>query len=173
MRPRAWATLTPVARPEPAYPGAVTEYRVVRTDDPVAAKLLAEYFDLRAQGMPGYRVVLPDPAAFTAGGGVFLVAWLDGAQIGCGGIRMLDPLRAEVKHLYLRPAARGSGHGRALLEELERRARLFGATEVVLDTNARLAAAQRLYRSAGYAKIEPYNDNPNATHWFGKALSGQ
>ena len=70
----------------------------------------------------------------------------------------------------MRPAARGTGLGRALLTELERQAALLGATEVVLDTNERLAAAQSLYRSSGYAEVEPYNDNPNATHWFRKAL---
>ena len=71
----------------------------------------------------------------------------------------------------MRPAARGTGLGRALLGELERRAALLGATEVVLDTNARLAAAQHLYRSSGYAETSPYNDNPNATHWFSKRLA--
>ena len=40
----------------------------------------------------------------------------------------------------------------------------------VLDTNATLEAAQALYRSSGYGEIEPYNDNPNATHWFRKEL---
>jgi GNAT superfamily N-acetyltransferase len=62
------------------------------------------------------------------------------------------------------------GLGKALLAELERRAREFGATEVVLDTNAALVEAGGLYRSAGYAEVEPYNDNPNATHWFRKEL---
>jgi GNAT superfamily N-acetyltransferase len=75
-----------------------------------------------------------------------------------------------VKHLYLRPSARGSGLGRALLEGLEQHAARLGATEVVLDTNARLEAAQQLYRSSGYVEVQPYNDNPNATHWFRKGL---
>jgi hypothetical protein len=40
----------------------------------------------------------------------------------------------------------------------------------VLDTNASLDAAQGLYQSAGYQEIPAYNDNPNATHWFGKRI---
>jgi hypothetical protein len=28
-----------------------------------------------------------------------------------------------------------------------------------------------LYASAGFTPIEPYNDNPNATRWYGKALT--
>ena len=44
------------------------------------------------------------------------------------------------------------------------------ARVVVLDTNATLEAAQSLYRSSGYAEIDAYNDNPNATHWFARSL---
>lgn len=141
------------------------------TDAPVADELLGEYFTSRELGMPGYRVFRPDPAQFEPPAGVFLVAELDGAAVGCGGVRMLAPGRAELKHLWVRPAARGAGLGRALLGELERRAVELGATQIVLDTNERLEAAQSLYRSSGYADIPPYNDNPNATHWFRKSLT--
>ncbi len=149
------------------------EFLATRTDDSDAADLLDEYFAMREHGMAGYRIVHPAPEAFLEPAGVFLVARRDGEAIGCGGIRMLDPSRAEVKHLYLRPSARGTGLGRALLETLEEHAARLGATEVVLDTNARLEAAQGLYRSSGYEEVPPYNDNPNATHWFRKPLADQ
>lgn len=149
------------------------EYRATPTTDPTAAELLDEYFALREHGMSSYRTFRPDPALFTGDAGVFLVAWDGGNPVGCGGIRMLDPATAEVKHLYVRPEARGTGLGRALLRELERRAAVLGATAVVLDTNERLEAAQRLYRSSGYTEVEPYNENPNATHWFRKELPAQ
>jgi ribosomal protein S18 acetylase RimI-like enzyme len=68
-------------------------------------------------------------------------------------------------------AARGRGAGRRLLEELERRAVRYGAEDLVLDTNASLEAAGGLYRSSGFTEIEPYNANPNATHWYGKRVS--
>ena len=152
-------------------PPLVPHYVPTPVDDPVADELLGEYFASRELGMPGYRTFRPDPAAFAGDAGVFLVVHVDGAPVGCGGIRMLTPARAEVKHLWVRPAARGTGLGRQLLEELERRAAARGATDVVLDTNARLEAAQGLYRSSGYLDVPPYNDNPNATHWFRKELS--
>jgi len=148
----------------------VLQFVPTPTTDPDAAELLDEYFAMREHGMSGYRIVHPDPAVFTEPAGVFVVAVVDGDAVGCGGIRMIGPGRAEVKHLYVRPSTRGTGLGRALLEELERRASVLGATEVVLDTNARLEAAQGLYLSAGYVEVDPYNDNPNATHWFRKAL---
>jgi ribosomal protein S18 acetylase RimI-like enzyme len=148
----------------------VLDFVPTPTDAPVADELLGEYFTSRELGMPGYRTFRPDPALFVPPAGVFLVTEVDGSAIGCGGIRMLTPDRAEVKHLWVRPAARGTGLGRALLLELERRAAELGATEIVLDTNERLEAAQSLYRSSGYVDTEPYNDNPNATHWFRKVL---
>jgi ribosomal protein S18 acetylase RimI-like enzyme len=81
-------------------------------------------------------------------------------------------VRYEVKHLWIQPHLRGRGIGKALLAELERRATEFGASEVVLDTNAALVEAGGLYRSSGYTEVPPYNDNPNATHWYRKALQG-
>ncbi len=152
----------------------VPVFRVASVTDPDAHELLAEYFAMRAAGFDpaagSYRTVFPDPDRFTGDAGVFLVVEDDGVPVGCGGIRMLEPHRAEVKHLYLRDAVRGRGWGRLLLAELERRARELGATESVLDTNVSLAAAGSLYRSSGYVEIPPYNDNPNATTWFRKKL---
>jgi ribosomal protein S18 acetylase RimI-like enzyme len=143
-------------------------------DDPVAVRLLDEYFRARAEGFVGgeYRRAAVDPAAFEPPNGQFLVVFTDDdIAVGCGGVRMIGPDRAEIKHLWLDPSTRGRGWGRTLLTELEARAVGFGARVVVLDTNATLEAAQGLYRTSGYDEIDPYNDNPNATHWFGKSLT--
>jgi len=156
----------------------VTAFSPIPVDDPLAAELLDEYFTSRELGFTshpgGYRIVHPDPATFTPPAGVFVVVTADdGTVIGCGGLRMLNPSRGEIKHLWMRPTARGTGAGRALLADLERRAAEFGATEVVLDTNESLEAAQHIYRTSGYSEVEPYNDNRNATHWFRKSIVGQ
>ncbi|WP_347345035.1 GNAT family N-acetyltransferase [Microbacterium sp.] len=154
----------------------MTRLRAVRTDDPGAHELLAEYFALRAGTFPGgaYTTVFPDPAAFEPPAGVFLVVEHEGRAVGCGGIRLVadGPLgrRYEVKHLYLRPESRGRGWGRLLLDGLESRAREWHGAELVLDTHHTLEAAGGLYARAGFAEIEPYNDNPNATRWYGKPL---
>jgi|SRR6185312_16265800 len=154
-----------------------------------AHTLLTEYFTSRELSFPEaqgrYRPVYPSAEAFTPPRGVFLVVEGPGpdgeaADVGCGGIRRLetaegdhahtDLVRFEVKHLWLEPHTRGHGYGRALLQELERRARGFGARELVLDTNDSLTAAGGLYRSSGFVTIAPYNDNPNATTWYAKTL---
>lgn len=149
-------------------------FRVAAVTDPDAHELLTEYFAMRTAGFDraagSYRTVFPDPARFTEPDGVFLVVDDAGSPVGCGGIRMLDAHRAEVKHLYLRDSMRGRGWGRMLLAELEEHASRLGAREMVLDTNVALEAAGSLYRASGYVETEPYNDNPNATLWFRKAL---
>ena len=148
-------------------------FRSVPVTDATAHALLAEYFAYREQTFPnarGYVTTFPAAAPFVEPAGVFLVVELDGASVGCGGIRSLGGSRFEVKHLWLQPAAQGRGLGRALLAELESRARQLGATELVLDTNASLEAAGRLYLSSGYTDTEPYNDNPNATNWYRKRV---
>lgn len=143
-------------------------------DSPAARQLLDAYFAERVAGFDrsagDYQVNRPDPAKFMPPQGVFLVLEDEGEPVGCGGVRMLDAERGEIKHLYLRDSARGRGWGRLILDELEDRARALGATAAVLDTNATLTAAGGLYRAAGYSEIPPYNDNPNATLWFRKEL---
>lgn len=147
-------------------------YRESRVDEPAAQRLLTEYFESRELGFVGgdYRTVFPSNQTFASPDGVFVIVEDGGADVGCGGLRRLAQGQLEVKHLWLEPGTRGKGLGRALLAELERRARLLGATELVLDTNASLEAAAGLYRSSGFVDIPAYNDNPNATNWYRKAL---
>lgn len=153
--------------------------RVCAVDEPDAHELLDEYFRLRAVGFADqeivYTVAFPDAAVFVPPAGVFLVLESDeGVAVGCGGMRRVadGPYgpRYEVKHLYLRPETRGRGWGRLLLGDLIRRAREWDAAELVLDTHHTLIAAGGLYASAGFREIEPYNDNPNATRWYGLRL---
>lgn len=148
-------------------------------DAPDAHELLAEYFRSRTDGFADldvvYTTTFPAPAAFVPPAGVFLVLDDDeGRPVGCGGIRLIADgphgTRYEVKHLYLRPETRGRGWGRLLMEALEARARDLGAKELVLDTHHSLEAAAALYAKTGFEAIERYNDNPNASRWYGKVI---
>lgn len=158
------------------------EFTPVSVTDAGSITLLTQYFSDRASTFPaagGYRTTFPSPEHFVPPRGVFLLV-SENAQprtfVGCGGIRRIEDgdggaVRFEAKHLWLQPQVRGRGWGRLLLNELEERAREFGATELVLDTNASLAAAGQLYQSSGYEDVPPYNDNPNATNWYRKMLA--
>jgi ribosomal protein S18 acetylase RimI-like enzyme len=156
----------------------MVDFLEVPVGDDRAQSLLTSYFADRARTFPAgpsaYQTVFPEPARFVPPEGAFLLVRDDTTReaVGCGGIRRLSEARYEVKHLWLEPVARGRGWGRRLLAQLELRAASFGATEVVLDTNASLEAAAGLYRSSGYGTVPPYNDNPNATNWYLKTLRG-
>ncbi len=114
-----------------------------------------------------------DPAEFAPPGGLFLVAYAGGAAAGCGGWRAHGS-EAEIKRMYVMPAARGRGLARRLLAELERTARAAGHHRVILETGRQQPEAVALYRSAGYADIPAYGYyacSPHSMH-FGKVLRG-
>jgi putative acetyltransferase len=109
-----------------------------------------------------------------AGDGAFVIAYLDNVAVGCGAVRRLDDGTAELKRMYVAPSLRGRGIGRALVEALEREARLLGVTKVVLETGTRLAAAITLYEAMGYSRIPlfgEYLSSPDTSLCFGKSLA--
>ena len=116
-------------------------------DDPDAAALRAE---LEADVVvrygydnePGAKPSADDVA-------VFLVAVAE-TPLGCGGLRLLGEGVAEIKRMWVRPAARGRGVGRALLAALEDEARARGVTRMKLETGDRQQEAVAMYLRAGY-----------------------
>lgn len=61
-----------------------------------------------------------DPAEFAPPRGLFLVGYLDGIAVACGGWRRRPPDGVEIKRMYVTESARGRGLARRLLAELER-----------------------------------------------------
>ncbi len=100
--------------------------------------------------------------------GVVLVARDDdGTPLGCGALRALGDGLAEVKRMYVVPAARGRGVSRAVLAGLEEAARGSGWTTLRLETGPLQPEAIGLYTSAGYRPIEAfgaYVGDPDAEH---------
>lgn len=112
----------------------------------------------------------PDHDDYRQPQGAFLIAWSDGQPVGCGAWKRLDATTGEIKRLWTDKNVRGLGIGRRLLRTLEGLVRDAGMTQVQLDTNRTLSAAQALYRSEGYKEIPRYNDSPYAHMWFRKEL---
>jgi len=117
-----------------------------------------------ARSLPAADQEMSPPA------GVFLVATLHSEAVGCGGLKFHDSAPAEVKRMWVAPAARGLGLGRRLLTELESHAAAHGVTVLRLETNGSLAEAISLYRSSGYHEVAAFSDEPYAHHWFEKTL---
>src|SRR5918994_3333640 len=85
----------------------------------------------------------------------------DGTALGCGALRALGDGVAEVKRMYVVPAARGRGASKAVLAGLEDAARERGWTALRLETGPRQPEAVALYEGAGYRPIPafgPYAD---------------
>jgi ribosomal protein S18 acetylase RimI-like enzyme len=84
-----------------------------------------------------------------------LLAEVDGQVAGFACLRVVPCLLyaepyAELTELYVDPGHRRRGVGRALIGAAEQLARARGAAEVIIMTGVGNAAAQTLYRAAGY-----------------------
>jgi DNA-binding MarR family transcriptional regulator/GNAT superfamily N-acetyltransferase len=102
--------------------------------------------------------------------GAFVVAYLRGEAIGCGAVKHHPGDVTDIKRMWVAESGRGFGLGRRLLEHLEGLARGRGSTTARLETGDVLLEAIALYRSAGYAEVPPFNDEPYADRWFSKEL---
>lgn len=116
------------------------------------------------------------PGTYAEPDGVLLLASVDGAPAGCCALRPLitsdHPNACEMKRLYVRPAFRGFGLGRRLVEHTMTCAQLAGYSNMLLDTLSDMEAARALYQEAGFVEIPPYYHNPLAgAHYLKVALS--
>jgi len=91
-------------------------------------------------------------------GAAFVIARENGEAIGCGAIRPRTDTIAEVKRVYVRPAARCRGVAVHIMHALEQLAREAGFNEIWLETGLPQHAAIRLYESLGYTRIAAFGD---------------
>lgn len=164
--------------------GAVVVTRADLTSDVARELITALNAELAAEyPEPGATHFRLDPAEVDAGNGVFLVAHLDGAPVGCGAVRRLrgeqiergvGSATGEVKRMYVAPQARRRGVARALLARLEDEARTLGLTRIVLETGVRSNDALALYRGSGFTDIPAYGEyvlSPATSVCLGKTLT--
>ncbi|MGH4024919.1 MAG: GNAT family N-acetyltransferase [Pseudonocardiaceae bacterium] len=128
-------------------------------DHPDAQRLIADVQQVYVQRYGGEDPTPTDAREFAAPRGTFVVGYLDGVAVACGGwrVRAAGPDfaagDAELKRMYVVPELRGRGLSRVLLAELERRAVAVGLRRLVLETGVRQPEAIGLYVSSGYAEI--------------------
>lgn len=151
------------------------EFRPCPVDEEPAAALVAAMSDDIAALYDGLDLSGADmpkagPAELGPPGGTFVVGFEDGTPVCCGAIKRLPDGACEIKRMFVAKDARGRGVARALLAELERRARAMGYEIARLDTGPRQTRAQRMYERAGYAPIGNFNANPVASFFGEKRL---
>ena len=101
------------------------------------------------------------PGAYAAPSGRLFLAQYEQQAAGCVALRKLEAKICEMKRLYVRPAYRGKGLGRILVERVIAEARAIGYERMRLDTVASsMQDAVELYRRMGFKEISPYRENP-------------
>jgi putative acetyltransferase len=96
----------------------------------------------------------------------------DGGAIGCGALELHEGY-AELKSVYLMPAARGRRLGQEITRRLEETARTLGFDLLRLETGNRSPWAVRTYERAGYhhcARFGAYPENAYSVY-MAKRLS--
>ncbi|NYI42708.1 bifunctional helix-turn-helix transcriptional regulator/GNAT family N-acetyltransferase [Demequina lutea] len=148
---------------------------IVDPDSRDARWCVGEFFaEIDALFDTGYdpsKAVAVGAADLTPPHGAFLVAYLHGQPVGCGGVKLPEGEPAFLKRMWVAPSARGLGVAGLMLDRLEALAAEVGATAVTLDTNSKLTAAGRLYGTRGYVEVPDFNGEPHADRWYRKELS--
>ena len=125
-------------------------------DQPDVLALLAKADERSASLYPeDSRHGLAVPALVSCGVR-FFVARQDGHALGCGGYVLLPEKAAEVKRLFVDPAARGRGIGAAIVRTVEAAAAGEGVRTLFLETGVKSFEALRLYRRLGFAECGPF-----------------
>jgi DNA-binding MarR family transcriptional regulator/predicted GNAT family N-acyltransferase len=137
------------------------------------ACLTAYYTELADRFEDGFDVSRssdPDAGDMRRPRGAFVLAVSDGQALGCAGLKGTDKGYAEVKRLWVSPAARGLGLARRLMTEVERIAGEIGVEVLRLDSRSILSEAVALYRKTGWTEIGRFNDDPYPDMFFEKRL---
>ncbi len=122
----------------------------------------------------GFDQELADlPGCYAPPAGRLWLARVDGAVVGCVGLRPYGEGKCEMKRLYLREGSRGLGFGRRLAELTVAAAQEIGYPVMRLDTVPKLTAAIALYRDMGFVEVsEPEPDGaPDGLLVFEKRLA--
>ena len=148
--------------------------------DPVAQALIAELQQEFVVRYGGPDETPLDPTHFDAPAGAFFVGWLSGSPVATGAWRLRPDVTAlgrtvaaEIKRMYVVPAAQRRGLARSMLAHLEATATEAGADLMVLETGLAQPEAIALYESSGYEPVEGfgyYKDAPSV-RYFGKRLA--
>ena len=104
-------------------------------------------------------------------GATVVVARVDGKAIGMGALVLKDGY-AEIKRMFVRPEARGTGTADGILHLLEATARSAQVDALKLETGPLQPAALVFYERHGFTRIPAFGDYPEGEYsvFYGKSL---
>ena len=142
-------------------------------DAPEVARLLHDFNTEFDEPVPEVGLLARRVADFIERGEAIFLLVGDGPD-GMAELRfrpslMSGALDAYLEELYVAPARRGRGLGRALLEAAMEAARTQGATHMDLGTSEDDTAARALYESEGFTNREGRPDGP-VMHFYEREL---
>ena len=114
--------------------------------------------DLEFQGFSRELATLP--GGYAPPLGCILLAACRGNYVGCVALRPLESRICEMKRLFVIPKYRGRDIGRTLACSVIDRARQIGYEKMRLDTIESMKAANKLYLSLNFRRIQAYCYNP-------------
>jgi putative acetyltransferase len=120
----------------------------------IVSETLAEFgFPVESDGIDADLADVPH--SYQSRGGVFRVIVDEaGSVVGCGGLYPVDDDAVELRKMYFRPAVRGKGMGRALLDDLVAEATQRNFSRIELETASHLETAIALYQRAGFIETK-------------------
>jgi putative acetyltransferase len=141
--------------------------------DDVRALLAQHFAEMQAGSPPEACHVLPIDALKAAGIRFFTLRE-DGALLGCGALKRLEPGHGEIKSMRTADYALGRGVGKAMLDHLIAKAKEDSISRISLETGSteQFAAANRLYQKQGFelsGRFGGYADTP-WTRFFTKEI---
>ena len=142
----------------PGENGVAVEIRPLAPADPAVRRLVAKLDRLLTSLYPAESNHL-DPIEVLEGSDVtFLAAFVGGEAVGCGAVKRMPGRYGEIKRVFVDPAARRRGVGRAMMEALETDLLTHGIDLARLETGVRQPEALALYEHSGYVRIPPFGD---------------
>lgn len=85
-----------------------------------------------------------------------LIAYLDGAAVGCAGLKKYNDTDVEIKRVWVEPGFRGKHIATDLMNRIEEKAREMNFRRAILQTRPIMTDAVELYTKRGYELIENY-----------------
>lgn len=140
-----------------------------RPDSPDAMALIAEL----DEHLQGYPYPQESRHAFSIEkllreGVRFFVLRCDGQPAACGGVKLYSPDYGEVKRMYVRPAFRGKGYGKAVLDHLSAYCLSSEIDVLRLETGIYQVEAIGLYDRYGFsrrASFGEYREDPMSVYF--------